>query len=285
MKKHSLLVIATVISVISLSGCPAILEILAEKDTTTTSTTATTTTPTTISELEARTLSDEKAVSGYDGKAEILSNQYIIQNNIIMTPATQVIEYSTDTGDFVIKEHSGPSMPGLVSFPSIFIGHNNEHQTTNSNLPKRSDTISNIHTTWTWSDSGVGTLADFLPLYSLWFTSSAEGSVAGPEKSLDIWLSKPFAHNPSGFMIWSSVAIPGISGATWNIWIDGANITYVAVSEQSTVDFDLKLFISDATNNRSLNFNSYFLHDVFAGFRIWSSGAGLASNNFSVSVQ
>jgi len=237
-----------------------------------------------MSELEARTLSDENAVSGYDGKAEILSNQYIIQNNIIMMPATQVIEYSTDTGDFVIKEHSGPSTPGLVSFPSIFIGDNNEHQTINSNLPKRCDTISSIITTWTWSDLGVATSADFLPLYSLWFTSLAEDSIASPEKSLDIWLSKPIAHNPSGSKIASSVAIPGISGVIWNVWSDGINITYVAVSELLSVNFDLVCFINDAISRGKVT-NSDYLHDVFAGFRIWSGGTGLASSNFSVSVR
>ena len=285
MRKNTLLVFAAVILVVLLSGCLAILEILGNKDgTTTTTTLPSSTTTTTISELESRTLSDENAVSGYADKAKLLSNKYIIQNKIIMTPATQVIEYSTNNGDFVIKEHSGPSLPGLVSFPSIFIGYNNEHQTINSNLPKRCDTLSSIITTWAWSDSGVAISAEFLPLYNLWFTSSAEGTIAGPEKSLDIWLSKPIALNPSGFIIKSNVSIPGISGVIWNVWSDGINITYVAVSELLSVNFDLICFIENAISRGEVA-NSDYLHDVFAGFKIWSGGTGLASSNFSVSVQ
>ena len=294
MKQRSFLVLAAVTAMLLLSGCPAILDILNTTTSTTTTTTlssttttspptttTTSTTTTTLSELESRTLYSGSAASGYDGKLAVVSSgrQYIVQNNIIMSPSTQVVEYATESGDFTIKQFSGSSVPGLVSFPSIFIGNNNGHATTDSNLPKQNSSISSIQTTWIWSDSGATASADFLPMLSLWFTISQTGNVLGPEKWLEIWLFKPTSHNPSG----SQIGIKTLGGSSWNIWKDGTNITYVASSKLLSVNFDLIAFISDALTRETIS-NTDYLHDVIAGFKIWSGGAGLSSSGFSAVV-
>ncbi len=296
MKHKSFLVLASVISALLLTGCPEVLEII-NKDTTTTTTTttlesdttttlesSTTTTPTTTttSELESRTLYNEDAASGYGGKLAIVSDgrQYIVQNNIIDSVATQRVEYSTSTGNFEIKEHTGSSSTMAVSFPSIFIGNNNGHATTDSNLPKIASTISSLQTSWTWSDSGVSASADFLPLINLWFTASETGNILGPEKWMEIWMFKPNSRNPSG----SLIGVAAIAGSTWNIWKDGSNITYVASSKLSSINFDVYAFIEDAIPRLTVS-NTDYLHDVFAGFRLWSNGAGLSSSGFSAVVR
>lgn len=299
MKQTSFQVLAAITAVVLLSGCPAILDIINYKDSTTTTTTTTlsstttttvesptttttSTTTTTLSEPESRTLYSGDSASGYDGKLPIISGgkQYIVQNNIIDSIATQVVEYSTSTGNFTIKEHTGSSSEQPVSFPSIFIGNNNEHATTDSNLPNRNIDIRSLRTTWTWSDSGISA-ADFLPLVSLWFTESETGNIYGPEKWLEIWLYKPPSHNPSGSPIAGRVTI---GESTWDVWEYGSNITYVASSEVSSVNFDLKSFIADAITKGTIS-NTDYLHDVIAGFRIWSGGAELSSSGFSASVE
>ena len=272
MKNHSIQVLAAITAMLLLSGCSAILDILYNAGSPTTAS---------LSELESRTLSHDVAASGYDGKLAVTSSgrQYVIQNNVIDSAAAQVVEYSTANGDFAVKQHSGSSSTMPVSFPSIFIGNNNGHETTDSDLPKRDDAILSIPTRWTWSDSGATASADFLAAYSLWFTSSAEGDILGPEKSLEIWLFNPGSHAPSGSAVGNAV----IQGANWTIWSDGAIITYVASSKLSSVNFDLKPFIGDAIARRTIS-NTDYLHDILAGFRIWSGGAGLSSNGFGAVV-
>lgn len=237
-----------------------------------------------MSESDTTTLSGEDDVSGYDGKESVVSNgrQYLIRNNVIDSVASQTVEYSTDSGDFTVTEHSGASTTLTpVSFPSIFIGHIDGHATTDSGLPLRNSTIASIPVTWDWSDADADVSADFLPLFSLWFTTTVEGSVPGPEKSLEIWLFKPGNHNPSGSVIAGNVVI---ENTTWTVWRDGSNIAYAASSEQPSVNFDLKSFIDDAVSRSTISGTDY-LQNVIAGFRIWSGGAGLSSSNFSAVVQ
>ncbi|MEL7557088.1 MAG: hypothetical protein AAGU26_13070 [bacterium] len=274
MKQRNFQVFAAITVMLLLSGCPAILNSTNDDDSTTTTTT--------LSELETRTLYNEDAASGYGGKLAVVSGgrQYIVQNNIIDSVAAQKVEYETSTGNFVIKEHTGSSASLAVSFPSIFIGNNNGHATTDSNLPKRNGAIGSLQTGWTWSKSGVSASADFLPLINLWFTASETGNILGPEKWLEIWMAKPTSHNPSGVQIASNV---NIGGSLWNVWKDGSNITYVASSELLSVNFDLKPFINDAIPRLTIS-DSDYLHDVIAGFRIWSAGTGLSSSGFSAIV-
>jgi uncharacterized protein YceK len=143
MKQRNFQVFAAITVMLLLSGCPAILNSTNDDDSTTTTTT--------LSELETRTLYNEDAASGYGGKLAVVSGgrQYIVQNNIIDSVAAQKVEYETSTGNFVIKEHTGSSASLAVSFPSIFIGNNNGHATTDSNLPKRNGAIGSLQTGWT----------------------------------------------------------------------------------------------------------------------------------------
>lgn len=280
MKQNTFQVVAAMAAVLLLSGCPAIPGTLSNNDSATTTTTSTTTT--TLSSMEARTLSDADAVSGYGGKLAVVSGgrQYIIRNNVIDSSIAQTVEYSAENGDFTIKQHSGSSSTLPGSFPSIFIGNIDGHATTDAGLPKLNSALSGISVTWTWSDEGIAEPTDFLAECRLWFTSSAAGSISSPAKSVELWLFKPASHNPIGSAIGSAV----IQDATWTIWSDGANIAYVAASTLTSINFDLNLFIKDAVTKGKIA-NTDYLHDVIAGFRIWSGGTGLSSSGFSVSVK
>jgi len=50
------------------------------------------------------------------------------------------------------------------------------------------------------------------------------------------------------------------------------------------VGFDLKVFIGDAISRNMIS-NSDNLHDIFAGFKIWSDGAGLSRSGFRALVE
>jgi hypothetical protein len=94
--------------------------------------------------------------------------------------------------------------------------------------------------------------------------------------------------------------VQGVAG-TWDLWVGarGGNgpdsnnpvINYVAPSTVTALSFDLKLFIQDAVARSSsgrLNGFTFsdqlFLTDVFAGFEIWSGGAGLKVDEFSAQI-
>jgi hypothetical protein len=227
------------------------------------------------------TLSDAGAASSDDGKIAVTSagREYIIANNILAGGATQTLTYEDD-GDFEVSEQTRSSAAGPASFPSIFIGNNNGHATTDSNLPVLCGDLLSIHSTWTWSAANAPS-ADFIPQYELWFISDpAIGDIAAPDKTLSIWLTTQGAHSPSG----SNIGTVALAGKTWNVWKDGSSMSYVAQSTSTNVNFDLKAFIGDAISRSAIS-NSDNLHDIFAGFKIWSNGSGLSSSGFSAVVE
>ena len=67
----------------------------------------------------------------------------------------------------------------------------------------------------------------------------------------------------------------------------GNGLVKVSISgagEVQSLNIDLKSFISDAVSRGVLT-NSMYLHDIFAGFEIWSGGVGLQGNHFTVGVK
>jgi cellulose 1,4-beta-cellobiosidase len=278
MKNKALLAALLAISTLILSGCLT-LDIIST--TTTTASTSTSTTTTLAPAEDENILSQANAASCDEEKLAVTSGgrEYVVVNRILADGASQTLTYEDD-GDFEVSEQAQSPAAGPASFPSIFIGNNNGHATTDSNLPILYPDTLRIRSTWTWSSANAPT-ADFVAQYELWFVADpAVGDIAAPDKTLSIRLTFPGAHSPSG----SHIGIVALEGKTWNVWKDGSNISYVAHETSTSVDFDLKAFIGDAIFRGAIA-NSDNLHDIFAGFKIWSNGAGLASSGFSVVVQ
>ncbi len=279
MKNKAFLMATLAISVLILSGCPALLDIIGT--TTTTTSTSTSTTTTLAPTEDENVLTGADAASCDEGKLAVTSagREYIVVNRILAGGATQTLTYEDD-GDFEVSEQTHSLAAGPASFPSIFIGNNNGHATTDSNLPVLCGDLLSIHSTWTWSSADAPT-ADFVAQYELWLVSDpAIGDIAAPDKTLSIWLTTQGAHSPSG----SNIGTVALAGKTWNVWKDGSSMSYVAQSTTTGIDFDLKAFIGDAISRSAIS-NSDNLHDIFAGFKIWSNGAGLASSGFSAVVE
>ncbi|MBN2801482.1 MAG: hypothetical protein JXR91_00155, partial [Deltaproteobacteria bacterium] len=88
-----------------------------------------------------------------------------------------------------------------------------------------------------------------------------------------------------GDVVASNVTVGGVDG-TWDVWTDGECISYVITSPVKSLTFDLNDFIEDAvTTHKGTIDNTMYLTNVYAGFEIWSGGAGLKSTDFYAVVK
>lgn len=190
--------------------------------------------------------------------------------------------------DLTVETNGAPT-----GYPSMFIGANSGNSTSGSNLPKQVSALTNVPTTWNWSDGG--TLGDtnansYNVAYDVWFGTSAAGD---PDVSIPtggylmVWLYDPPDAQPVGSPSYPNITIPGVPG-TWTAWVGtGARpiISYVASdpSVVTSLTFDLKNFINDAVAKGTIQQN-WYLTNVFSGFEIWRGGVGLETTNFCVRV-
>jgi len=220
--------------------------------------------------------------SGMNGKPAVIvgGRQYVVQNNVWSSGVSQTVTYNGTSFQITQQtgDNSGSKTP--VSYPSVFIGNNNNRATTDSNLPKQISAITSVDTTWTWASGGA--IGIYNAAYNVWFTSNASGNISAPDKFLMVCFDHASGKQPRGSVIatGSLTEVPG----TWTVWSDGICISYVATSTIHSMSFDLKAFIRDAVERGVLT-NSMYLHDVFAGFEIWSGGVGLTSSGFSAVVR
>jgi hypothetical protein len=142
--------------------------------------------------------------------------------------------------------------------------------------------------------------------YDVWFAANPPTGEYGTAQTafLMVWTHKPGSRSPIGtnnapFQTGQTVA--GVPG-TWDLWVgrrggggpDANNpvINYVAPQTVRNFTADLNLFIQDAVaRSASGRLNGFqfseqlFLTDVFAGFEVWSGGAGLRVDRFTAVVE
>jgi hypothetical protein len=235
------------------------------------------------------------ALNGRYGVMSFDNGTYFMQVNEWNSSGTQVMSYG---GDYLFKMTtqmgSTATNGGPTGFPSVFIGANSKHTTTNSNLPKAVSALTTVPTSWTWNDNG--TLADdtansYNATYDVWFSTVAAGEpmASGPSGGfLMVWYHKPADAQPIGSAMKKGITIPGVAG-TWDVWI-GLNgthpcISYVATQTTLSLSYDLNLFIQDAVKNQPNTIqSSWYLTNVFTGFEIWRGGVNLESTSFCALV-
>jgi hypothetical protein len=235
------------------------------------------------------------ALNGRYGAMFFDNNTYYMQVNEWNSSGTQVMSYG---GDYLFKMTtqmgSTATNGGPTGFPSVFIGANSKHTTTNSNLPKAVSALTTVPTSWTWNDSG--TLADdtansYNATYDVWFSTIAAGepNSSGPSGGyLMVWYHKPADAQPIGSAMKKGITIPGVAG-TWDVWI-GLNgtrpcISYVSTQTTLSLSYDLNLFIQDAVKNQPNTIqSSWYLTNIFTGFEIWRGGVNLESTSFCALV-
>lgn len=214
---------------------------------------------------------------------------YYVQNNVWGNASSnQSITFNGVSFTINQQSASNGTSGAPVSFPSVFIGSNGGHTTTGSNLPKLVSSLTTVPTGWSinaGTPNGV-----YNASYDVWFSAGAGGDNGAGQPSgayLMVWFYKPANAQPIGSVKASAVSI---SGSSWDIWYGGTQngvpvISYVRTQATTSLSFDLNVFIKDAVANRPGTVKSTMaLTNVFAGFEIWSGGAGLKTNNFCAIV-
>jgi Glycosyl hydrolase family 12 len=232
-------------------------------------------------------------------KVVVAGEEYAVQTNVLLTGASLVLSY-TNNG-FVVDSASGTGVGSPVSLPSISVGSGlagggQASTRATDNLPKAISAIESADTTFRWSgNSGV-----FDANITLWFADAdpmGQRYNDGLDAIVMIWLNKPASVNPYGAQVGTIM----VSGQTFNVWQGprGASpteagdlvpdpnapvISFVATSTLNSVTFDLNDFIDVSVGQYGLP-ASLLLTDVLAGFEIWSGGAGLTVDEFTIDIQ
>ncbi len=243
------------------------------------------------------TMSGEAAkqkVVGKDGR------DYIVNNNawgVNSRDGTQQIRYAGNSFE-ILQQSAGPG-GDVQTFPSIYIGAHgaqtgvNGATTAGDNpLPIQVSAINSLPTTFNHS----GPLGDNNATYDVWFAPNPpQGEYQTAQAAfLMVWTHKPGGRvpigNPNGR---TGITVAGVPG-TWDLWVGprggggpDANLpvlSYVAPQTIRNFSFDLDRFITDAVSRNLGLTNQMFLTDVFAGFEIWSGGAGLRVDEFTAVV-
>jgi hypothetical protein len=245
------------------------------------------------------TLSGEAArvkVLGTDGKSYIINNNAWGSNS---GDGTQRIRYSGNSFE-VLQQSAGPggdSSP--ASFPSIYIGNNGATSGVNGatttgedNMPKQISAIQSVQTHFSHNASN----GDYNATYDVWFAPNGTptpGYGTAQAAFLMVWTYKP----ANRVAIGQRVATATVANRSWGLFVGPRggggpdnNLPVISyVNEGPAIpdfSFDLKAFIDDALARQINGFNNtLFLTDIFAGFEIWSGGAGLRVNEFTATVQ
>ncbi|KAF9871164.1 glycosyl hydrolase family 12 [Colletotrichum karsti] len=122
--------------------------------------------------------------------------------------------------------------------------------------------ISRIPSTWNWSYSGSGIVANVA--YDLFTSSTADGS---PQYEIMIWLGSLGGAGPIS-STGSTIATPSVAGRTWNLY-KGVNgqmtvFSFVAPSNVQSFSGDLKAFVTYLINSQGLP-SSQILQSIGAG--------------------
>lgn len=266
--------------------------------------------PTSIS-LGEGVLTGTIATEAGKRKVTVDGESYVINNNawgVNSGNGTQEIRFVNNSFE-VLRQVAGPGGDGSpASFPSIYIGANGAQSGVNGatttdtdNLPIQVSAIASIPTTFRHS----GPLGDNNAAYDVWFASSPPAGEYETAQAafLMVWTHRPGNRFPIGtnnVAFQTGQEVQGVAG-TWDLWIGrrGGNgpdadfpvINYVAPNTIRNFSADLNLFIQDAVQRSQagqLNgftfSNQLYLTDVFAGFEIWSGGAGLRVDEFTAVV-
>uniref|UniRef100_L2FHU4 Xyloglucan-specific endo-beta-glucanase n=1 Tax=Colletotrichum fructicola (strain Nara gc5) TaxID=1213859 RepID=L2FHU4_COLFN len=127
---------------------------------------------------------------------------------------------------------------------------------------KALSSIGSIPSTWNWSYSGSGLVANVA--YDLFTSSTASGSA---QYEIMIWLGSLGGAGPIS-ATGSTIATPTVAGRTWNLY-KGTNgqmtvFSFVAPSNVQSFSGDLKAFVTYLINSQGLP-SSQILQSIGAG--------------------
>ena len=212
---------------------------------------------------------------------------YLVENDVSSSGAANCQTLNVNGTSFTVTaQNCGPSTSVPVSSPGIVYGIKDpSDRSTGSPLPLQVSSIVGAVTSWSFVPVTAGT---YDASYQLWFNAAAGDSTAGgtlPTSAyLAVWPYSQGSLQPAG----SQIGTVTIAGQIWTVWTgtgpDGKpSITYVAITKTTSVNLDLKLFMTDAATRGVIQTSSY-LSDIQSEFDILSGGVGLATSDYSVTV-
>lgn len=220
------------------------------------------------------------------GKADVVrvvDSCYFVLNNVWGADTLQTIRVDIRSGDFTIVRSEHDNGDKVAAYPAIIKGNHWELSTSLSGMPIKVGKLASLVSSWAFTpvDSGRWSAA-----YDLWFSPIADSSPGYPGGTeLMLWLDRRGVV-PDG----SPVASVTIGDMEWEIWFEKgkrewAYVVYVSIRPIYRVDnFNLLEFVKDCIARGWIK-EEWYLHAVEAGFELWESGVGLASTNFSVSLE
>jgi len=212
--------------------------------------------------------------------------QYVVQNNVWASDGSQQTIAGTGVAFEVTQQGNNSSGNVPVSYPSVFVGSNHGHSTSNSNLPIQVSQIQSVETGWRWSGGSGG---KYNAAYDVWFSANAGGDAGNPSGAyLMVWFDD---NNGSVMPMGGQSGTVSIAGQAWNRWTcpgacqNGVPVISYVLSSGSLSEwgFDLISFIDDAVSEGVVQ-SSWYLTNVFAGFEIWNGGVGLKTEDFCAIV-
>jgi chitodextrinase len=217
------------------------------------------------------------------GATSILSDRYIVMNNVWGADTQQCIDVN-QSGGFTVTTaaHNKPTNGAPAAYPAIYAGCHwaatPADCSTGSGLPMQANTsgFGNVRSSVSMSYPSGGT---WNAAYDIWFdpTPRTNGQNTGAE--LMIWLNFQGSIQPIG----SQVATVNMLGATWQVWFGNVGwnvISYRRVGGTTSLDFAVDQFYSDAVA-RGFAQRSWYMTSVQAGFEPWVGGTGLTVNSFT----
>jgi Glycosyl hydrolase family 12/Cellulose binding domain len=234
--------------------------------------------PASVSQAATTTLCNSQTAPAAGGT-------YTIQNNEWGSAASECITTDGNT-DFTVANssisNSTSGAPG--GYPSIYRGCHWGACTSSNPFPVQVSNISSGKVTTSWSTTQPGGSNNYDVAYDIWFNQqpSTSGQPNGAE--MMIWLNHNGPVQPFGSEVASNVSV---GGRSYNVWQGNQawnTISYSMTSGTTSVsNLDLQPLIAYAVSKGWIQ-NSWYLIDVEAGFELWTGGAGLATNSFSVNV-
>jgi hypothetical protein len=210
-----------------------------------------------------------------------VQNRYIVQNNRWGADTAQCIS-TTPSGFRVTRaDHAKATNGAPAAYPSIYYGWHYGNASPGTVLPLRvtDPAVAAMSTSVSYTFVSGAT---YNAAYDIWLdpTPRTDGQNTGAE--IMVWANRQGSIQPIG----SRVGTVTLLGATWEVWFGNVGwnvVSYVRSTPAASLSFGLTTFVDDAVARGHAQ-RSWYLTSVQAGFEPWVGGAGLAVDDFSVTI-
>ncbi|CAE6465988.1 unnamed protein product [Rhizoctonia solani] len=198
-------------------------------------------------------------LSGQWDTENIGNGQYILYNNLFGSKqlgtsgsqSTQALSYSGTTISWKTQYSWQGNPTNVKSYANVAL---------QKGLNKKLNAIGKIPTTWRWTYNAASTALIADVSYDLWLSNVPNSGTGSKDTTFEvmIWLSNRRA-GPAG----SKVATANINGLNWGLFKGRVGTwdvySFVAPSELSNYNADLKPFLTYLINSRGISSNQYLV--------------------------